>query len=80
MSQLMEDAVLNMPYELAMSDELSRHQFYQRAQAARQADTVLIQQALYVIEAWERGCEAEDYWRDRHDTITSLRERLMVKE
>lgn len=32
MSELMDRAVITMPYELAMSSELSRWQFYQRAQ------------------------------------------------
>lgn len=39
-------------------------------------DRELMQQALYVIEAWERGCDYEDYWRDRDDAITALHERL----
>lgn len=33
MSKLMDDAVINMPYEIAMSDDISRRQFYYRAQA-----------------------------------------------
>lgn len=39
-------------------------------------DNELIQQMLYVIEAWERGCEYEDYWRDRDDSINAARKRL----
>jgi len=34
MSDLMLKAVLRMPYEMAMADELSRRQFYDRAQQA----------------------------------------------
>ena len=34
MSDLMLKAVLRMPYEMAMADELSRKQFYYRAQQA----------------------------------------------
>lgn len=34
MSDLMLKAVLRMPYEMAMDDELSRKQFYDRAQQA----------------------------------------------
>lgn len=34
MSDLMFWAVLKMPYEMAMSDELSRLQFYQRVEEA----------------------------------------------
>ena len=34
MSDVMLLGVLNMPYEMAMNDELSRFQFYQRAQDA----------------------------------------------
>jgi delta-aminolevulinic acid dehydratase/porphobilinogen synthase len=40
------------------------------------ADEALLRQALYVIEAWERGCDENDYWRDRDDAIAALRERL----
>lgn len=43
---------------------------------ARRRDTEIIQQMLYVIEAWERGCEYDDYWRDRADCITAARKRL----
>ena len=32
MSDLMTSAVIGMPYEMAMADELSRRQFYDRAQ------------------------------------------------
>lgn len=31
MSELMDDGIIRMPYEMAMSDELSRKQFYSRA-------------------------------------------------
>lgn len=33
MSDLMDSAVIGMPYEMAMSSEASRRQFYERAQA-----------------------------------------------
>ena len=32
--------------------------------------------ALECIEAWDRGCNASDYWRDRFDAITAIREAL----
>lgn len=35
-------------------------------------DREIMQQALYVIEAWERGCNYDDYWRDRVDCIEAL--------
>jgi len=35
-------------------------------------DTALHRQALYLIDAWERGCDHADYWRE----IAALRERL----
>jgi hypothetical protein len=35
-------------------------------------DTDLLRQALYLIEAWERGAESADYWFE----IAALRERL----
>jgi hypothetical protein len=36
----------------------------------------LLKQALYVIEAWERGCDKESYERDIDDAITAIKERL----
>lgn len=47
MSDVMLFGVLNMPYEMAMADELSRFQFYQRVQ---EAATMLRQQALELKE------------------------------
>jgi hypothetical protein len=35
-------------------------------------DEALLRQALYLIEAWERGAESADYWFE----IAALRERL----
>ena len=32
--------------------------------------------ALECIEAWDRGGNASDYWRDRFDAITAIREAL----
>jgi hypothetical protein len=37
-----------------------------------QDDTDLLRQALYLIEAWERGADASDYWFE----IAALKERL----
>ena len=39
-------------------------------------DRELLEQSLYVIEAWDRGCEPSDYWRERGDIIEALRGRL----
>ena len=44
----------------------------------KEADA-LLDKALYVIESWERGCEHDDYWRDRDDAITAIRKYLGVK-
>jgi hypothetical protein len=35
-------------------------------------DTALYRHVLYLIDAWERGCDSADYWRE----IAALRERL----
>lgn len=58
MSELMDQAVLNMPYELAMSDELSRMQFWSRAQlvykekiARIEADEAILKDALSFVES-----------------------------
>lgn len=39
-----------------------------------------MRQALYVIEAWDRGCERSDYWRDIEDTIIALRQALAEEQ
>jgi isochorismate hydrolase len=36
----------------------------------------LLKQALYVIEAWGRGCDKESYERDIDDAIAAIRARL----
>lgn len=41
-----------------------------KADALSQPDArKVIEQLLYCVEAWERGCLHEDYWRDRDDAI-----------
>jgi hypothetical protein len=32
--------------------------------------------ALECIEAWDRGCSHDDYWRDIEDAITAIKEAL----
>lgn len=39
-----------------------------------------MEQALYVIEAWDRDCERSDYWRDIEDTIIALRQALAAEQ
>ena len=39
-------------------------------------DRALIEQALYVIDAWERDCDHSLYWRDRDDALVALRAAL----
>jgi hypothetical protein len=41
-----------------------------------EADEALLKQALYVIEAWERGCDKESYERDIDEAIDAIKERL----
>lgn len=38
--------------------------------------TEALKLALECIEAWDRGGNASDYWRDRFDAITAIREAL----
>ena len=38
--------------------------------------TEALKLALECIEAWDRGANASDYWRDRFDAITAIREAL----
>jgi hypothetical protein len=35
-----------------------------------------LKQALECIEAWDRGCSHDDYWRDIEDAITAIKQAL----
>jgi hypothetical protein len=87
MSDLMDKAVLTMPYELAMGDELSRMQFWSRVQlfykeqhSRIEADEALMRQALERLEENRPDIgrvESAVYMRDYYDaSITALRTRL----
>lgn len=59
MSDIMLNAVIQMPYEMAMKDELSRRQFYERANQAldernaKAAEIEQLEEALYLaLEYW----------------------------
>ncbi len=59
MSDIMLNAVIQMPYEMAMRDELSRRQFYERANQAlgernaKAAEIEQLEEALYLaLEYW----------------------------
>jgi len=77
MSELMDRAVIGMPYEMAMGDELSRRQFYARAQAllaerdaarmrVKELDLLfgryLLAMKAAVIDADQRGDEEGMRW------------------
>ena len=53
MSDVMLFGVLRMPYELAMGDELSQRQFYDRAQQAAQEIEALKALANDARDAWD---------------------------
>ena len=55
MSDLMLTAVLSMPYDMAMADDLSRRQFYDRAQQALEEIERLTksEQIEAQIEGWQ---------------------------
>lgn len=78
MSDLMDRAVVTMPYDLAMSDELSRMQFWSRVQlvykeqfARIEADEALMRDArralflLHSISFMYRGIEVS--WSAKHE-------------
>jgi len=72
--------VLRMPYELAMADELSRRQFYDRAQqAANRLDEAMkrIEDMLVANDQMERAMEA---WRQRAQDLYEHRRRLQSDE
>lgn len=90
MSDIMDKAVLTMPYELAMGDELSSMQFWSRVQlfykeqsARTKADEALMRQALEALEwvvdqAGGPACEHEGSvcFCKENKAINALRARL----
>ena len=38
----------------------------------------LVEDLLYCVEAWDRGCERSDYWRDRSDAIEAAKAWLQI--
>ena len=80
MSDLMRDAVISMPLELAMGDEWSRFQFHDRAQELlKQVHSLEAERDQWEVDCREevikrREAEAE---RDRlREALTSTRKRL----
>lgn len=60
MSVIMLNAVIQMPYETAMKDELSRRQFYQRANQALNERNAKAAEIERLREAVEDYLEAQD--------------------
>jgi hypothetical protein len=77
MSDLMLLGVLRMPYELAMSDELSRLQFWERAQEAanrieqtkNQPDKCKCSFRIRMVGDGCRYCQPQEYIDRLHDQI-----------
>jgi hypothetical protein len=66
-SDLMLFGVLQMPYDMAMADELSRRQYYDRAQQALgmiEAMRSELAAALRESEEWRRDAERYRWLRD----------------
>lgn len=83
MSKLMDDAVINMPYEIAMSDDISRRQFYYRAQAVlKERDEALAKLAAIESELsslpakWSEDSSLETWFPLTSEELESLREEV----
>jgi hypothetical protein len=64
-SDVMLFGVLQMPYDMAMADELSRRQYYDRAQQALgmiEAMRAELVAALRESEEWRRDAESGEEW------------------
>ena len=77
MSDLMLTAVLSMPYDMAMADDLSRRQFYDRAQQALEEIERLTAER-YEHAHWRRDLADKLHYRETD--IIELRQQLAEAE
>lgn len=49
------------------------------ATAERKKTEYLVKEMLYILEAWRRGCNSEDYYMEIEEVIESAREWLEGK-
>ncbi|WP_336974569.1 hypothetical protein [Alcaligenes sp. PF14] len=75
MSDIMLNAIIQMPYEMAMNDELSRRQFYERANQtlnernAKAAQIERLREALrWTAGALQAACQSS-YCSDEDDRV-----------
>lgn len=53
-------------------------QMREYAKKAVEADRAAMKMALECVEAWDRGCDRDDYWRDIEEAVSALRQRLSL--
>lgn len=72
MSDLMDHGVICMPFEMAMCSDLSRWQFYRRAQVVLQerdalrTELCLLRAAMNEIASWNEGPEVSSSFDEPH--------------
>ena len=74
MSDVMLYGILSMPYEMAMSDELSRFQFYKTVQRLLEKDSQQQAEMDIVIKLLcgeQISDELMAYWNPLHSTLKS---------
>lgn len=84
MSDIMLNAVIQMPYEMAMNDELSRRQFYERANQAldernaKAAEIERLRKALRQEAGWHDD-RAKNYRARRGISQTPVSDGLLAE-
>lgn len=74
MSELMDRAVIGMPFDMAMQNHLSRMQFYNRAQAIlAERDALLDRAERAEAAAQKSACEAVSALGQAHDAYEAQR-------
>ena len=61
MSEVMDDAVMGMPYEISMGDELSRRQFYELVEL-RAENERLRNKIAEIVAAVNKQAEDDGVW------------------
>lgn len=86
MSDLMDRAVVTMPYDLAMGDELSRMQFWSRVQLVykeleglrtqSESDLALMRDVVETLEKWNRNGGVKPGYEFIDSALAALRQRV----
>lgn len=70
------EVVVHKRIEAQVEAEVLKDKLARIGVETRRKYNSVLQEAFYVIDAWERECEHEDYWRDREVIMTKIKELL----